>query len=99
MFRVILFLDKCSLGSLAGLVFKRHKKQEKGDWLKIPNYGAEYRVQSAMGLRNHGKLFHKLRCELFLQTFGYEADAIEEILLLVPERASRSRACDAEDAK
>ena len=76
----------------------------------MPNYVAEYRVHlisvqlmktlcSAIGIRNHGTLSHKLRCELFLQSLGYEAAAIEEILLLIPERASRSRACDAEDLK
>ncbi len=65
--------------------------RQSSDWMSLPQYVADHsicelpcsllsKMMSAMGIKGHSKLNHRLKAELFLKTLGKSDAEVDEIL-------------------
>lgn len=76
--------------------------KQKGEWMNLPQFVADNticelpagllsKLMTAMSIKGHGKLSHKLKAELFLRTVGKTNEEVEEILADLKVRTRKTK--------
>ena len=76
--------------------------KQAGSWMQLPQFVADHticklpagllsKLMTAMSIKGHGKLSHKLKAELFLKTLGKTDQEVEEILADLKVRTRKTK--------